>query len=48
MSISYYREQRIILLARLNLGLASEDQEELNLYKCHKKNTNSKKAPKKS
>ena len=32
MSISHYREQRIILLARLNLGLASDDQEEIDLY----------------
>ena len=37
MSMSYYREQRIMLLARLNLGLASEDQEEINLYNYHKK-----------
>ena len=32
MTISYYRKQRIMLLARLNLGLASEDQEEIDLY----------------
>ena len=32
MSISYFKEQRIMLLARLNLGLASEDKEEIDLY----------------
>ena len=32
MSISHFREQRIMLLARLNLGLASDDQEEIDLY----------------
>ena len=37
MSTSYYREQRIMLLARLNIGLASEDQEEINLYNYYKK-----------
>ena len=32
MEISHYRKQRIMLLARLNLGLASEDKEEIDLY----------------
>jgi hypothetical protein len=31
MAISHYREQRIKPLARLNLALASEDQEEIDL-----------------
>ena len=38
MAISYYRKQRIMLLARLNLGLASEDQEEIDLYNHYQKN----------
>tara|TARA_B100000482_G_scaffold171430_1_gene138279 strand:- start:451 stop:645 length:195 start_codon:yes stop_codon:yes gene_type:complete len=33
MTISYHRKQRIILLARLNLGLASKDQEEIDFLK---------------
>ena len=37
MAISNYREQRIMLLARLNLGLASDDQEEINLYNHYQK-----------
>ena len=37
MTISYYRKQRIMLLARLNLGLASEDQEEIDLYNHYQK-----------
>ena len=37
MAISHYRKQRIMLLARLNLGLASEDQEEIDLYNHYKK-----------
>ena len=32
MAISHYRKQRIMLLTRLNLGLASEDKEEVDLY----------------
>ena len=32
MAISHYIKQRIMLLARLNLGLASEDKEEIDLY----------------
>ena len=42
MSISYYREQRIMLLGRQNIVLASEDQEEINLYNYCIKNINSK------
>ena len=42
MAISYYRKQRIMLLARLNLGLASEDQEEIDLYNHYQKNIYSK------
>ena len=38
MAISNYRKQRIMLLARLNLGLASEDQEEIDLYNHYQKN----------
>ena len=41
MAISHYREQRIMLLARLNLGLASDDQEEIALYNHYQKNINS-------
>ena len=41
-SISYYREQRIMFLGRQNIMLASEDQEEINLYNCCIKNINSK------
>ena len=42
MAISNYRKQRIMLLARLNLGLASEDQEEIDLYNYYQKNIYSK------
>ena len=38
MAISHYRKQRIMLLARLNLGLASEDKEENDLYNHYQKN----------
>ena len=38
MAISHYRKQRIMLLARLNLGLATEDQEEIDLYNHYQKN----------
>ena len=38
MSISHYRKQRIMLLVILNLGLASEDQEEIDLYNHYQKN----------
>ena len=38
MAISSYRKQRIMLLARLNLGLASEDKEEIDLYNNYQKN----------
>ena len=37
MELSNYRKQRIMLLARLNLGLASEDQEEVDLYNHYQK-----------
>ena len=37
MSISHYREQRIMLLARLNLGLASDEKEEIDLYNHYQK-----------
>ena len=39
MKISHYREQRIMLLARLNLGHASDVQEEIELYNHYQKNT---------
>ena len=42
MSISYYREQRIKILGRQNIVLASEDQEEINIYNYCIKNINSK------
>ena len=42
MTISPYREHRIMLLARLNLGLAIDNQEEIHLYNHYKKNTSSK------
>ena len=42
MSISYYREQRIMFLGRQNIMLASEDQEEIILYNNCIKNINSK------
>ena len=38
MTISYYRKQRIMLLAKLNLGIASEDKEEIDLYNHYQKN----------
>ena len=38
MAISHYRKQSIMLLARLNLGLASEDQEEIDHYNHYQKN----------
>ena len=37
MALSHYRKQRIMLLARLNLGLASEDPNEIDLYNYYKK-----------
>ena len=42
MAISHYRKQKIMLLARLNLGLASEDKEEIDLYNHYQKNIYSK------
>jgi len=41
MAISHYRKQRIMLLAKLNLGLASENKEEIDLYNHYQKNNNS-------
>ena len=41
MAISYYRRQRIMLLARLNLGLASDDLDEIDLYNYYQKNNDS-------
>ena len=38
MKISHYKKQRIMLLARLNLGLASDNQEEIYLYNYYQKN----------
>ena len=38
MAITHSRKQRIMLLARLNLGLASEDKEEIDLYNNYQKN----------
>ena len=38
MAISHFRKQRIMLLASLNLGLASEDKEEIDLYNRYQKN----------
>ena len=38
MALSHYRKQRIMLLARVNLGLASENQEEIDLYNHYQKN----------
>ena len=34
-TISHFREQRIILLARLNLGIGSKDKDEIELYKYY-------------
>ena len=33
MDITYFREQRIMLLARMNLGIGSKDKKEITLYK---------------
>ena len=38
MAIAQYRKQRIMLLARLNIGLASEDKEEIDLNNHYQKN----------
>ena len=38
MALSHYRKQRIMLLAKLKLNLASEDQEEIDLYNHYQKN----------
>ena len=37
MPISHYRQQRIMLLAKLNIGLAINDQEEIDLYNDYQK-----------
>ena len=37
MPISHYRQQKIMLLAKLNLGLAINDQEEIDLYNDYQK-----------
>ena len=37
MSISHYRKQKLMLLVRLNPVLASEDQEEIDLYNHYQK-----------
>ena len=42
MEITHYRKQKIMLLARLNLGIASEDREEIDLYNQYQKNIYSK------
>ena len=41
MAISDYRKQRIMLLSRLYLGLASEDKEKIDIYNHHLKNIDS-------
>ena len=38
MAITHYRKQKITLLARLNIGLASEDQDEIDLNNHYQKN----------
>ena len=38
MEISHYKKQRIMLLARLKLGLGSEDKEEIYFYNHYQKN----------
>ena len=38
MAISHYRKQKIMLLARLNLALASKKKEEIDLYNYYQKN----------
>ena len=43
MALSHYRKQRIMLLARLNFGLASEEQEEIDLYNHYQENIYSEK-----
>ena len=43
MAISPYKEQRLILLARFNLGLASDDLEEIDIYNNYQRNINEEK-----
>ena len=38
MAFSHYKKQKIMLLARLYLGLGSEEQEEIDLYTHFQKN----------
>ena len=40
--MSPYRIHKIMLLARLNLGLASKDKNEIDLYNYYNQNTYSK------
>tara|TARA_B100001029_G_scaffold170811_1_gene166997 strand:- start:772 stop:912 length:141 start_codon:yes stop_codon:yes gene_type:complete len=40
MGISHYRVQKIMLLSRMNLGLASDDLEEVTLYNYYKRYIN--------
>ena len=40
MAISPYKDQRIMLLARLRLGIASKDKNEIDLYNYYLKNIN--------
>ena len=36
MAINHFREQRIMLLAKMNLGIGSNDKEEIALYNFHR------------
>ena len=38
MVISHYRQQRIMFLARLNLRLGCDDQDEIDLHNQYQKN----------
>ena len=38
MALSHYTKQRIMLLARLNLSLVSDNQEEIDLHNHYQKN----------
>ena len=46
MAITYHREQRIMLLAILNLGLASNDEVEKDLYNFYQNNIYLEQGPK--
>lgn len=39
MEISDYRKHKVMLLARLNLGLASDDDNEIELYNFYQENS---------